>query len=861
MYRNERKKLLELCDTMHELHEALINAKGAEELKELCSAGQQGAVRIGESLEAGNGADYAETVRKLEHYCEVLYEISESETVKDAAVTELEDTLETAKEVLRGIDPRLKIVFFPYKAEMWDSLESFYLAAKEDPMCDVFLVPIPYYEFDREKGEAVSRYDGARFPADEDPVPFNKFDHTDGNIDIAYIHYPYDDHNLVTSVHPAYYSRELKKYVSKLVYTPYFATSGGVSDDQLDLPVYRSADFVILQSEYSKHCCEGMYYYDRIKPFGSSKFDKVINKCKTGVDIPEEWKEVIQGRKTLMLNSSINDLLYWNSAVLDKLEYFFDLIKDNKRIAIIWRPHPLYESTFRSMRPELLERYEALKERFIKERTGVFDSNPDISDTVAIADGYIGSGASSVINLFAVVGKPVFIFNNMLREPVTREDRRVMELTGLGYVRGRLYLHPSCINALFSIDIKDLNAPLRYEGSVPDTVNWTTSLFGLEKAGDKLYMAPLYADDAVCFDPVMKNIETLGSVGREYDVMYGMILVPLPSARSVFFIPINNKYLIMEYLTGKKEWLYHEEAMMKLYEGVNRPSYMSIPLGTAVYDDRLYLSTGACNRILKLEQGNGEYEIISLGDPEYTDSLHIVLKGASAEGLWLCMGGSADIYMAPWGMLSDIREWRRYGMPEDFTYTHDDYRDMAGVHGQMIDRGDSMVILPLRHPHMIRLDKKTGNISHMAEGFFRDSDKKGIGYELKSSAICITGCQIGKDKYAVQRLRDMHIAIIDLNDGSYEEFVPEISEEIFDKLVPEDAGFSKAYVNDYFRMQESRLFPLENFIETFARGGYESVKERQLEALSSLAANLDGTCGVKTHEFLKQVIGEEDGRV
>ena len=91
--------------------------------------------------------------------------------------------------------------------------------------------------------------------------------------------------------------------------------------------------------------------------------------------------------------------------------------------------------------------------------------------------------------------------------------------------------------------------------------------------------------------------------------------------------------------------------------------------------------------------------------------------------------------------------------------------------------------------------------------------------------------------------------------------MPEIPEEIFDKLVPEDAGFSKAYVNDYFRMQESRLFPLENFIETFARGGYESVKERQLEALSSLAANLDGTCGVKTHEFLKQVIGEEDGRV
>ena len=58
-------------------------------------------------------------------------------------------------------------------------------------------------------------------------------------------------------------------------------------------------------------------------------------------------------------------------------------------------------------------------------------------------------------------------------------------------------------------------------------------------------------------------------------------------------------------------------------------------------------------------------------------------------------------------------------------------------------------------------------------------------------------------------------------------------------------------------MSESRLFPLENFLDNFAENGYESVKTQQKEALATLASNLDGTCGVKTHEYLKNVILNE----
>lgn len=856
MYRNEKKTLLEICSTLHEIHGALPGASVAERA-ELCDAAQQGAIRIGESLEQEDAKEYSDTVHRLEEYCEAIYRLNEDEEVSEQQIFELDETADLTAGVISEIKCRLKVAFFPYKAEMWDSLESFYLAARNDPDCDAFLVPIPYFEFDKESGQMLSRYDGARFPASEDPIPYNKFDHTDGSIDIAYVHNPYDDHNLVTSIHPSYYSKELKKYVNKLIYTPYFVTNGLVSDEQKDLPVYHNMDYEILQSEYSKKCCEGLYYYDKILPFGSSKLDLIVNKCRQGVSMPDEWKETVSGRRMLMLNSSINDLLQWNEAVLDKLEYFFELIKNNENIAVIWRPHPLYESTFRSMRPELLPRYEAIKKRFLDEKIGVFDDNPDISDTVAIADGYIGSGASSVINLFGAAGKPVFIFNNTLREPVSRDDRRVLWLSGLEYVRGRFYLHPSDINAIFSIGADDLSAPLRYEGSVPDTVNWTYSLYGLERSGNKLYMAPVFANDAVCYDPVLKNIETLGSVGRQYEVRYAGIGIPLPSRKSLYFLPSNAKYLIMEYVVGKNEWIYHSETFSRLHAGVERPSYIGLLYGGASYDDRVYYSTALCNRVLILTPGSEDDEIVYLGTPEFSDELKVVLKGASREGLWLIFTGSSDLYLAPWDSLSDRAAWRCYPMPEDFEYVHDDTGDIDGGIGGLIEYGEDMLMFPHRSPHMIRINKSTGEMSFMAEDFFSGTDKKGIAYELKRTSVCGTGCFVGKDKYAVQRSIDMHIAVIDLNDGSFEEFVPEIPEEMFDRLVPEDAGFFKGDVYDYFRMNETRLFPLENFLDVFARDGYKDVRVQQLEALSTLAANLDGTCGVKTHEYLKRVIEEE----
>ena len=111
---------------------------------------QQCAIQVGERIEYFEG-DGTVVVSLLEEYCELIYQLSLT----------LDDTKKTGKvaRLLRNLLQRIlnsiiydipvskkEVVFFPYKASMWDSLESVWRAADKDSDCDVCVVPIPYYD-------------------------------------------------------------------------------------------------------------------------------------------------------------------------------------------------------------------------------------------------------------------------------------------------------------------------------------------------------------------------------------------------------------------------------------------------------------------------------------------------------------------------------------------------------------------------------------------------------------------------------------------------------------------------------------------------------------------------------------------
>ena len=96
------------------------------------------------------------------------------------------------------------------------------MAADADPECDVYVVPIPYYERSPEGVMEVYHYEGDQFPAYVPVTNYADYSLEQRQPDMVYIHNPYDDRNYVTSVAPQYYSWEIKKYTKLLVYVSYY---------------------------------------------------------------------------------------------------------------------------------------------------------------------------------------------------------------------------------------------------------------------------------------------------------------------------------------------------------------------------------------------------------------------------------------------------------------------------------------------------------------------------------------------------------------------------------------------------------------------------------------------------------------
>ena len=189
---------------------------------------------------------------------------------------------------------------------------------------------------------------------------------------LIFIHNIYDNYNLVTSVHPRYYSSNLKQYTDRLVYIPYYMTSGGMSEGQSFLPSYMNADYIVIQSPMFREYFDARIPDEKFLPLGSPKADRVIRKCQNPPALPKEWGlsdaqlKSMTGKKVYFYNTSISGMLADTENFLKKMQYVFQCFEEHENVCILWRPHPLLEATFHSMRPEYEDEYKKLKKYFVE---------------------------------------------------------------------------------------------------------------------------------------------------------------------------------------------------------------------------------------------------------------------------------------------------------------------------------------------------------------------------------------------------------------------------------------------------------------------------------------------------------------
>ena len=323
------------------------------------------------------------------------------------------------------------IVFLPYKAAMWDSLESVWKeACKDKEHYNAYVIPIPYCERNPDTSAVVWICERDKFPLYVPIMDWEKIDLKKWHPDIIVYHNPYDDLNYVTSVESRYYSRNLRKCTNKLVYIPYFVLEEPVEGDKMAeknianfalTPGVINADKVIVQSEATRQMYikiltretvnkEREYWEKRISGAGSPKFDKVLNSKKEDFEMPDKWEKMVKGKKIILYNTSLSAMLQNSGKIGKKLRYVFEVFRKQEGVVLWWRPHPLMKATFHSIRPQFEKEYLLMEKEYIKEGWGIYDDSPDLHRAIAWSDAYYGD-VSSVLYLYKITGKPIMIQN------------------------------------------------------------------------------------------------------------------------------------------------------------------------------------------------------------------------------------------------------------------------------------------------------------------------------------------------------------------------------------------------------------------------------------------------------------------
>jgi len=425
MQKKLKQKLLELADTMIEANYSmrqLIKKQRKNELTTLLADLQDAALSMGNQIEASEG-EGTRMVQLLEEYCEELWKISQCTERKEQQEgnRHLMELMQQELRELNSVRVQIDVVFLPYKASMWDCMESVWRAAEADPNCNCYVIPIPYA--DLEDGEVKEvHYEGDRFPEYVPITHYSEYSIEERCPEIAYIHNPFDEYNLVTTVASEYYSYHLKPYVEKLIYIPYYIANEAVAVTHRDQPSYYHVDYIVVQCEEMIESFAQSIPREKFLPYGSPIADRIIRLQENRPEIPEAWKPMLPNgrdfgdKKVVMFNTSITQLLKAKDRFLDKVEYVLRQLQTAPGVLVVWRPHPLLHISARMVSPEFADRLQRIEDWFLAEKIGVLDKTADVGIAAALCDAYLGEKASSIVHIFGVAGKPGFYLNLIIPE-------------------------------------------------------------------------------------------------------------------------------------------------------------------------------------------------------------------------------------------------------------------------------------------------------------------------------------------------------------------------------------------------------------------------------------------------------------
>ncbi len=329
-----------------------------------------------------------------------------------------------------------KVVFLPCHPNMWEGFESIWEQEINSPETEVAVIPIPTYQMDSEGNLYDTEYLTSGYPDNVDILGVNDYNFEAEHPYTIYVQNIMDSNNPVFTVHPFFYTDNLRSFTEEIVYVPYNCMSGIDTGYRFLKPIYgnmltppgiKNVNKVIVHSKEIKevylallenHDPQNRQQWDSKITYEDYPRIKILSKyTKETVAYPTSWNRHLfntagNRKKTVLFHTSVFGVLEFNRshlrAVRDILEDYSDKKEDT---ALIWRPQKYLPEIITKYRPELFDDFRTLLEFFITNDIGIFDEMPTPTPSIILADNYIGD-EGTVKELFKSTGKPILTMSS-----------------------------------------------------------------------------------------------------------------------------------------------------------------------------------------------------------------------------------------------------------------------------------------------------------------------------------------------------------------------------------------------------------------------------------------------------------------
>jgi len=397
-----------LCDSMIEAVEFIKKNKNSSVIQNLLKDCGQSLSAINNTLQSNTqsikNSDIFDLINSSDRAIDNISKLVSFE--KELEIESLLNKIVKISHICKNdITIKYRIVFIAELGEKWDSLETVYWAFKKRYDCDVSVVIEPIYRVVKGKnGEVKSDIILKDFltPLGIEHIPFNEYSIEKDKPDMVIISQPYES---VTA--KEFWPENIAKY-SRLVYIPYGSISIVDENERkvsCKMPCAYYSWRIIAQSQKIKEIyIEEAYYHGKnVIVTGLPKWDVMFKSNDNLVKIDSEWKIKFKNKKVFLLNTHFSKVRF-----LQRCEDFVNYFNNRTDIALLWRPHPMTDTIYKVYYPELLERWNILKDEINKSNNMVIDYNASYLEAFQISDAML-SDMSSMIPQFLLTKKPIFL--------------------------------------------------------------------------------------------------------------------------------------------------------------------------------------------------------------------------------------------------------------------------------------------------------------------------------------------------------------------------------------------------------------------------------------------------------------------